>query len=263
MALWRATAFGPKPSLFLFVSFFFFCFCFVFCFGGFKGQVRCPKGPPHLALNPPNLFIFCFFWFVFVPFLSLLCNTKKNLIFPPRKGHFCLFLSVSLCSSLAFFGLPLFQVFLSLSLSSSCPFSLPSCLSFLLSFASLFLSLSFLFFLLCFCFMKRTTSERLMYKVFLHQSFLFFGFLSSFLFEIPFSYLCFFGWFKVMFLFNIIVFGFKKNQVEKHQFLVKRGVATKRFFFMTLCFAKSEKLSFFGGSFFGKFWLMFKKNTIK
>ena len=26
----------------------FFCF-----FGGFKGQVRWPKGPPHLALNPP------------------------------------------------------------------------------------------------------------------------------------------------------------------------------------------------------------------
>ena len=53
-----------------------------------------------------------------------------------------------------------------------------------------------------------------------------------------------------MFLFNIIVFGFKKNQVEKHQFLVKRGVATKRFF-MNLCFAKCEKLSFF---FLGHFW---------
>ena len=32
-----------------------------------------------------------------------------------------------------------------------------------------------------------------------------------------------------MFLFNINVFGFK-NKVVKHQFLVKRGVATKRFF---------------------------------
>ena len=27
-----------------------FCFCFCFFFGGFKGQVRWPKGPPHLAL---------------------------------------------------------------------------------------------------------------------------------------------------------------------------------------------------------------------
>ena len=57
-----------------------------------------------------------------------------------------------------------------------------------------------------------------------------------------------------MFLFNIIVFGFKKTQVEKHQFLVKRGVATKRFFFMNLCFAKCEKLSFFLGA---TFWANF------
>ena len=68
-----------------FLSFFcFFCFCFFFgfsfClflffvfFGGFKGQVRWPKGPPHLALNPPYVisfvFLFCFFclfFFVFV-----------------------------------------------------------------------------------------------------------------------------------------------------------------------------------------------------
>ena len=79
----RATSLGPKPSLFLFCFFFcFFSFCFVFCFGGFKDQVRWPKGPPHLALNPPNLFIFCFFWFVVVPFLSVLCNTKKTLFSP-------------------------------------------------------------------------------------------------------------------------------------------------------------------------------------
>ena len=42
------------------------CFCFCFCFfvfffcffGGFKGQVRWPKGPPHLALNPPFFVLF-------------------------------------------------------------------------------------------------------------------------------------------------------------------------------------------------------------
>ena len=48
----------------LFVFFFFVCFCFLFSFlffGGFKGQVRWPKGPPHLALNPPYfLFLFSF-----------------------------------------------------------------------------------------------------------------------------------------------------------------------------------------------------------
>ena len=191
--------------------------------------MRCPKGPPHLALSPPNLFIFCFLGLFL--FLSFLCfgNTKETL-FSPRKGHFCLFLSVSLCSSLAFFGLPLFQFFfLCLSLLLVL-FFLPSCLSFLLFFASLFLSLSFLFFLLCFCVMKSTTSERLMYKVFLHQSFLFFDFLSSFLFEIPFSYLCFLVDLKFVFLFNIIVFGFKKTKLKIHQFWSKGGLQQNGFF---------------------------------
>ena len=74
----RATSRGPKPSLFIcFFFVFFVAFCF-FCFllGGFKGQVRWPEGPPHLALNPPYLFVFSLFFlllFVFflVPFLSL------------------------------------------------------------------------------------------------------------------------------------------------------------------------------------------------
>ena len=49
-------------SCFFFFSFVFFVsfFVFVFFFGGFKGQVRWPEGPPHLALNPPSFF-FCFF----------------------------------------------------------------------------------------------------------------------------------------------------------------------------------------------------------
>ena len=57
-----------KPSLFfLFLLF----FCLFFFFGGFKGQVRWPKGPPHLALNPPFIFNFLFgFCFLFA-FLSL------------------------------------------------------------------------------------------------------------------------------------------------------------------------------------------------
>ena len=45
-----------------------------------------------------------------------------------------------------------------------------------------------------------------------------------------------------MFLFNINVVGFK-TQVEKHQFWVKRGVATNRFFYEPV-FCKCEKLSF-------------------
>ena len=129
----RATSLDPKPSLFLFCFVLFFCCFFVFL------------GPPHLTLNPP------FFVFFFFPFFA-------SNVFPLRKGHFCLLLRVSLCFSLAFFGLPLFQ-FLFLCLSLVIFFIFPSCLSFLLSFHSLFFSLYFLFFLLCFCFMKGTTSK--------------------------------------------------------------------------------------------------------
>ena len=55
---------------FVVFCFVFFCFFFVLFFGGFKGQVRWPKGPPHLALNPPYFFVFVFcvvfFGFVFL-----------------------------------------------------------------------------------------------------------------------------------------------------------------------------------------------------
>ena len=55
------------PYLFYFVFgllFVYFCcvgFVFFFvlafdCLEGFKGQVRLPEGPPHLAINPPYLF---------------------------------------------------------------------------------------------------------------------------------------------------------------------------------------------------------------
>ena len=69
--------------------FLFFC-CVLFFLGvflgGFKGQVRWPEGPPHLALNPPyffvifSLLVLCFLFFaVFVvfSFLSLLLSDKK------------------------------------------------------------------------------------------------------------------------------------------------------------------------------------------
>ena len=51
----------------LLFCFFVVFFGFVF-FGGFKGQVRWPEGPPHLALNPSYFICFCFFCFSFVVF---------------------------------------------------------------------------------------------------------------------------------------------------------------------------------------------------
>ena len=139
----RATSLGPKPSLFfVFIFFCFFCF-----FGGFKGQVRWPKGPPHLALNPP------YFLFVFLVFIFLLCfpffvffNRQKD-SFPPKKGHF---LFIFQCLPLFLFSLfvasPLSS--LSLSLSLSCSFLY----SFLPVFHFLVLLLAFSFCCVCFLF---------------------------------------------------------------------------------------------------------------
>ena len=167
----RATSLGPKPSLFVSVV------LFLLFFEGFKGQVRWSEGPPHLALNPPYVCSFvCFFVFLF-PFLSLLSIEKKLFSThpPPRKGDFlfifeclplfllCLFWPppLSVCLSLSL------SIYLSLSLSLSFSlslslvmFSLSSSLSFFFVFVWFLVFVSFIFFcLLCFCFMKGTTSK--------------------------------------------------------------------------------------------------------
>ena len=86
--------FGGFLILFVFVFLLIFlCFVFVFVFfGGFKGQVRWPKGPPHLALNPPYFICFCFFFF----FVSLcLLLLEKKTLFSPLKRAFLRIFSVS------------------------------------------------------------------------------------------------------------------------------------------------------------------------
>ena len=140
----RATSLGPKPSLFVicFCCFLFLFFVlFVFLEGLIKGQVRWPKGPPHLALNPPYSFFICFCFCFLIHFLSLLLI--ENPVFPPKKRFFVYFLCFSFFLPQPFLTLPLFLfLFLCLSLSLLLlAFFLPSCLSFLLSFCFLFLSL--------------------------------------------------------------------------------------------------------------------------
>ena len=44
-------------------------------FGGLKGHVRWPEGPPHLALNPPY-FVCCFVFFL----CFLLCKIPKPVV---------------------------------------------------------------------------------------------------------------------------------------------------------------------------------------
>ena len=117
--------------LLLFFCLFFEVFVFLFLFfGGFKGQVRWPKGPPHLALNPPYLFFFAFFCFP-LPFLYLLFN-RKTLFFPLKKANFAYLSVFPFVSLLPCLGLPPFPfLFLCLSLVI---FFLPSFLFFHLSF---------------------------------------------------------------------------------------------------------------------------------
>ena len=94
-----------SPFLFSFLFICFFCFLFLLFFvffGGFKGQVRWPKGPPHLALNPPHFICFCFFLF-FLCFLFLVfAFAGKKTLFSPKKGIFCVFF---LCLPLFLFSL--------------------------------------------------------------------------------------------------------------------------------------------------------------
>ena len=274
--------------------------CFFVFFGGFKGQVKWPFGPPHLALNPPYcFFVFCccylfcfggfkgqvgicflFVLFVFICFYlffscfvlyffvslfcSFLCFSLKNLS-PPTK----VFLVIFEC--LPLFLLSLFwpptcwiSLSLSLSLSLSCYF-----LSFfLLVFVFVFLLVpSFCLFLFCFSVFFALVNENnninIMLQSCFNQSFSF-SWVSCLAISFKSLSLIFFfsSDFKLCFLFTMNVFGFRTNKLRKHTFLVKRGVATKFFYFCQPVFYRMWTVIVFGGPFFGKFWLIFK-STVK
>ena len=165
------------PHLFFFVS-------FAFLVERFKAQVRWPKGPPHLALNPPYFFaMFFFFWG------GGCFRTQKNCFPPPpqKKGHLCLVFSISLCFSLAFcFPAPFHSLFLCLSLVSFFILRL-FCLFFL---ASLFLSLYFSPCFFAFVSWKEQHQNITFGKKIFNSFFV--RFLSCFVLQIPFSNLLFF-----------------------------------------------------------------------
>ena len=121
------------------------------------------------SLGPKSsFFIFCFVFFSF-PFFA---SNRQNPVFPLEKGIFCLFLSVSLCFSLAFFGLTLFQ-FLFLCLSPV--FFLFSFLSFFFAFFSFFVFLSFFPFLSSLLLFHERNNITKLNCYFFHKYFLFFG----------------------------------------------------------------------------------------
>ena len=216
----RATSLGPKPSLFIFV-----------------------------------VFVVLFFWFLFF----WLFNTEKKPCFPPEQGIFCLFSVFLFLSPLALLGLPLFLfLFLCLSFSSFLSFFLLvfvfAFLWFLVFVPFLFLSLSSLLF-----FHERNNIKILNCKFFLLKSFLFLSFLPFFLSSSFFLSLLFPD-FKLCFLFNIKVFGFKTKNLKK-TFFGQKGGCNKTGFFLSTCVLQNVKsYRFFFGHFFGNFWLMFKKH---
>ena len=92
--------------------------------------------------------------------------------------------------------------------------------------------------------------------------FSFFGFLSCFLFEISFSYLSFFLILSYVCC-STSLFLVSKNPSSKTPIFGQKGGCNITVFFINLCFAKCEKLSFLGGAFFWQFFGCFSKNTIK
>ena len=173
----------------------------------------------------------------------MLLKDKKKTLFSPRKGQFCLFLSVSLCFSLAFFGLPLFQ-FLFLCLSRAL-FFLFAFLSLFFAFFLFLIFLSFLPFLSSLLLFHERNNIKTLNCYFFLKSFLFlFVSCLAFSFPIPFSYRCFFPEFKLFFV-QHQCFWFQKTKLNTPIFGQKGACNITFFFFMNLCFAKCEKLSFF------------------
>ena len=165
-------------------------------------------------------------------------------------------------SPLTFFGLPLFHfLFLCLSVLLL-SFFLPSCLSFLAFFFFLVFVSFFCSFFCAFVSWKEQHENIKMEFLLFIKMFSFLGFLSCFLFEISFPYLCFFPDFELCFLFNIIVFGFKKPKLKNTNFGSKGGLQHNGFFYEPV-FCKMWKVIVFGGGFFWQFFGCFSKNTLK
>ena len=193
---------GHFLVFFVFFFSFLFSFSFLLFFWGFKGQVRWPKRPPDLALNPPYLFFCLFLCLFFGLFLVLF-------FFLSPFWEFRILFSVSLCFSLALCFTSFFHsFFLSLSLSLVL-FVLP----YFLVFFCFLVFVSFFVCLVSLLLVHETNNikPKNLQFCFSNPFFLFFGCLSCFVFQIPFPCLCFVPDFKLCFLFNISV-SFKEDK---------------------------------------------------
>ena len=191
------------------------------------------------SLGPkPSLFFFVLFCFFFCfPFFA---SKRQKTVFPLEKGMFLFNFECLPLFLLSLFWPPPFSISLSLSLSCSIISFLllvfPFCFLFC-SFFSLFLSFSFFFAFVSWKEQHQNIKLLLLFPELvslLGVSCLAFSFQSLFL-SLP----C--PDFNLCFLFNINVFGFKK-QSWKTPIFGQKGGCNKHFFFMNLWFAKCEKV---------------------
>ena len=151
--------------------------------------------------------------------------------------------NVSLSFSLNLFWPPPFSVSLSLSLCFLLSFLLPSCLSFCFLFVSCF-CLFFIFLSSLLLFHEKNNMNIFNCNFFFSwNSFSFFWFPVLLFLSNPFFLSLLFPDFKLCF--STSMFLVKKNKVEKHQFLVKRGVATKRAFLWACVLENVKSYRFF------------------
>ena len=160
----------------------------------------------------------------------------KNPVFSPKKGIFVYFLCFSFFLPQPFLAFPFFCFSFSVSLLLLFfSFFLP-CLSFFCFLLVPSFSLFLIFLSSLLLFSEKNNMQFLNCNIFFHQYFLFFMVSCLvFLFQIPFSYLCFFPGIQLCFLFNINVFGFKKHKLRNTNFWSK-GELQQNGFFNNLCF---------------------------
>ena len=161
-------------------------------------------------------------------------------------------------SPLTFFGLPLF-LFLFLCLSVVL-FFFPSFLSFFFAFFLFLVFVSFFPFLSSLLLFHEKKNIKIFNCNFFLKYFLFLLVSClAFLFQIPFSYLCFFLILSYVFC-STSMFLVSKRTNWKAQKNKKKPIATKRGFLWTCVLQNVKSYRFFFASFFAKFWLMFKKH---
>ena len=204
--------------------------------------------------------MFCSFWFLFCFF-----NTKKTLFSPQKRAFFSIFSVVSLCFSLSRFLASLFFCFsFSVSLFSSflsffllvfpfC-FLLAPCFCLFLYFSFFFASLSW-----------KEQHQNIKLQVLSSSicSLLFLVSCLSFLFQAPFSYLCYFLILSYVFCSTSKFLISKQTTLEKHHFLVKGGGATKLFFYQPVFWKMWKVIVFCVSLFWAKFGWSNSKSTMK